>query len=355
MKKYTIRIAAFVLLFCLCLDVAQGVLHYRWWEEDDLYAKNILYSQISSDSIDVLVIGTSELYYGFTPIIAYEDAGITSFNFAMAYRSALTAYYQLKYALEYQTPSVVICDFSCLFDDMLPSEAEPVHRKVVECMPDKRLKEQLIREICQVDKSQSYLTWEIPLLRYHSMWSQLTDAEFSRDDRLVPDYPSYQKGGGMIAKGEKGSGTLKSITPELWDCAGTEPCALSEYSVSYYDKMIALCREKGITVVAVDMPGIAYARRSAARLETTEAFLASRGIPFLNYCTYEQVQRMGLNIEDHYYDDTHLNLAGAAVVTRTLAQDLKEIVSLPDHRGDPLYYDEWDVPLAQFHEKRPDL
>ena len=27
-------------------------------------------------------------------------------------------------------------------------------------MPDKKLKEQLIREICAVDKSQSYLSWE---------------------------------------------------------------------------------------------------------------------------------------------------------------------------------------------------
>ncbi len=356
MKKYIIRAAVFVLLFCLCFTAVQSILHHRWGMDNDvLYTRNILYSQIPAGTIDVLAIGTSELYDGFSPIITYEEEGFTGYNFAMTFRSALTEYYQLQYILEYQTPSVLLCDFSSLYQDMLPSDAEPVHRKVVACMPDKKLKEQLIREICQVDKSQSYLTWEIPLLRYHSMWSQLTDAEFSRDDRLVPDYPSYQKGGGMIAKGEKGSGTLKSITPELWDCAGTEPCALSEYSVSYYDKMIALCREKGITVVAVDMPGIAYARRSAARLETTEAFLASRGIPFLNYCTYEQVQRMGLNIEDHYFDDTHMNLAGAAVVSRALAQDLKEIVDLPDHRGDPLYYDEWDVPLAQFREKYPNL
>ena len=148
MKKYIIRIVAFALLFCLCFAAAQSVLHYRWSVEDDLYTKNILYSRASDNSIDILTIGTSELYDGYTPIVGYEESEVTGFNFGMAYRSAMTAYYQLLYALEYQTPSVVVCDFSCLFDDMLPSEAEPVHRKVVECMPDKKLKEQLIREIC---------------------------------------------------------------------------------------------------------------------------------------------------------------------------------------------------------------
>lgn len=353
MKKYMIRAVVFVLLFCLCFTAAQSVLHYRWSEEDDLYTKNVLYSQISPNSIDVLAIGTSELYDGFTPIIAYEDAGFTSFNFAMAYRSALTAYYQLKYALEYQTPKVVICDFSCLFDDMLPSEAEPVHRKVVECMPDKQLKEQLIREICAVDKSQSYLYWKFPLLRYHSRWNELSDVDFSRDLRTKADYPSYQKGSGMAAL--ERTGKLTAITPGLWNYAGAEPEPMSQYSIHYYDLIIELCREKGIRLVATFMPSISHAFRFALRWNATKEYLDSRGIPYLNYCTYEQVQRMGLDIQEHYCDDSHLNLTGSAILTRTLAQDLKEIVELPDHRNDSRYDGEWAAPLAQFRENYPDL
>lgn len=364
MKKYIIRVVAFALLFCLCFGAAQSVLHHRWGMDSDvLYTRNILYSQIPAGTIDVLAIGTSELYDGFSPIVAYEEEGFTGYNFAVTFRSALTEYYQLQYILKYQTPSVLLCDFSSLYQDMLPSDAEPVHRKVVACMPDKHLKEQLIREICQVDKSQSYLSWEFPLLRYHSMWSQLTDVEFSRDLRVKPGYSSYRKGDGMVADGEgvglvggeDRTGHLETITPELWDCGDIEPHTLSEYSIGYYDKIIDLCREKGIAVVAVEMPSPGFAGRSASRLETTMAFLSSRGIPFLNYCTYEQIQRMGLNIEDHYCDDTHLNLAGAAIVTKVLAQDLKALVDLPDHRGDPSFYDEWEAPLVQFREKYPDL
>ena len=354
MKKYTIRIAAFVLLFCLCFAAAQSVLHYRWSGNEDLYTRNIVYTQASPDSIDVLSFGTSELYAGYSPIVGYEDAGVTGFNFAVSSRSAMTAYYQLLYALEYQAPSVVLCDFSCLFDDMLPQQHEEVYRKVVECMPDEELKEQLIREICKVDETQSYLYWKFPLLRYHSRWSELSDIDFSRDYQVNGSYPSYQKG--ALFGTHAFAGTLDAITPELWnytDAATAEE--LSQFSIHYYDRMIQACQEKGIPMVAVIPPKLSSGGQYAARWEITKEYLDSRSVPCLNYCTYEQIQRMGLNLQEHYYDDYHLNLTGSAVFTRTLIQDLKEIVSLPDHRGDPSFYDEWEAPLAQFREKYPNL
>ena len=265
----------------------------------------------------------------------------------------MTAYYQLLYALEYQTPDIVLCDFSCLFDDMKPHEQESIYRKVVECMPDKKLKEQLIREICAVDKSQSYLSWEFPLLRYHSRWNELTDADFSRDYLVKADYPSYQKGAGMTDIPRAGS--LSAIVPELWNCAGAEPEPMSQYSIHYYDLIIEACKERGIPVVAVFMPSISHAFHSAVRWDATKAYLDSRGVPCLNYCTYEQVQRLGLNLDDHYCDDSHLNVAGSVIFTKAFIHDLQEILPLPDHRGDARYQSEWDVPLTQFREKYPAL
>lgn len=181
----------------------------------------------------------------------------------------------------------------------------------------------------------------------------MSEIDFTPDYRANSKYPSYQKGADMTDIPRAGS--LSAIVPELWNCAGAEPEPMSQYSIHYYDLMIETCKERGIPVVAVFMPSISHAFHSAVRLEATKAYLDSRGVPYLNYCTYEQVQRLGLNLDDHYCNDSHLNLAGSLIFTKTLIQDLKEIVSLPDHRGDPSFYDEWEAPLAQFHEKRPDL
>ena len=67
MKKYLIRAAVFLLLFALCFSGAQSILHYRWSGNENLYTRNIRYSQAAPDSIDVLCLGTSELYAAYDP------------------------------------------------------------------------------------------------------------------------------------------------------------------------------------------------------------------------------------------------------------------------------------------------
>mgnify|MGYP007033304312 FL=1 len=108
-------------------------------------------------------------------------------------------------------------------------------------------------------------------------------------------------------------------------------------------------------MVAVFMPSISHAFHSAVRWDATKEYLDSRGVPCLNYCTYEQVQRLGLNLDDHYCDDSHLNVAGSVIFTKAFIHDLQEILPLPDHRGDARYQSEWDVPLTQFRAKYPAL
>ena len=76
------------------------------------------------------------------------------------------------------------------------------------------LKEQMIREICAVDDTQSYLSWKFPLLRYHTMWSELTAENFQPDRQLDDAYPSYQKGSMLYEAVYEGT---DEITPDLWN------------------------------------------------------------------------------------------------------------------------------------------
>ena len=54
---------------------------------------------------------------------------------------------------------------------------------------------------------------------------------------------------------------------------------------------------------------------------------------------------MGLNLDDHYCDDSHLNVAGSVIFTKAFIHDLQGILPLPDHRGDARYQSEW-TPLT---------
>ncbi len=134
----SVKVIVFLLGFCLIFGQLQKVLHYRW--DADLYNDNLYMKEQPEDSYDVFFLGTSELKTAVYPGAIFQTNGITSYNYAVTNKSALTMYYQLKYILRYQKPKVICCDFSALYDDTLPSERETVYRKVVDTMPDLDLK-----------------------------------------------------------------------------------------------------------------------------------------------------------------------------------------------------------------------
>ena len=348
MKKIIIKIFCFVAIFSILFIKIQDVLHYRWsTKAEELYSRNIDYANQPKDSIDVVCFGTSEIYADYDPIITYYEAGITGYSFAVSNRSAVTTYYQLMYALKYQTPSIVMCDFSSLYDDQLPNKIESLYRKVVYHMPDKKLKNQLINTICELDPSQSYLSWKYPLLRYHSMWNELTEANFSEDYVYNDSYPSYAKG--ALLSTSNYNGDIFDITPELWNYSEPETI-FSDISVKYYDMFIEECQNRGIEVVAVMPPKLNATSQYASRWEAMKEYFDSRGVSYLNYNTYDQVVRLNVILEEDYYNAAHMNIYGSIKFSKILAQDLKNLYNLVDHRGDERYVVEWDEPLILFQE-----
>ena len=114
--------------------------------------------------------------------------------------------------------------------------------------------------------------------------------------------------------------------------------------------MIDECHNRGIEIVAVLPPKISAAGEYAASWETQKEYFDSRGVGYLNYNTYEQIQRIGLNLGTDYYNAGHLNVYGSIKFSRVLAQDLKENYKLVDHRGDERYKSEWEEVADFFNE-----
>lgn len=333
MKKYgvgVIKVCAFLLGFFFLLLAFQKVLHYRW---EGLYSTNIWIKNQPEDAFDVMYFGTSEIKTAVFPTAVFRYAGVTGYNCAVTNRSAMTAYYQLKYALRYKKPKVVCCDFSALYDKESISERETVYRKVADSFPDRDLKWEMIRSIAKEDPTQSELSYYFPIFRYHSMWNELTEENFKKD--YVYDEEEcevYTMGGMLIDIADKENGF--DIMPEIWEAeALDEP--LSENSVKWYDQFIALCRENDIAVAAVFVPALGYTGDKVARWETTKAYLDSRGVDILDLNTYEAAKNMGFDPrEDILEDNTHLTYMGSLRTSLALGNMLRERYDLPDHRSE---------------------
>lgn len=319
MKKKAIgsvKIVVFLLGFCLIFMQMQKVLHHRW--NPYIFVKNFYIKEQPEDAFDVFFLGTSDLYTAVYPVAIFQTNGITSYNFALsANTSAMTAYYQLEYILRYQKPKVVCCDFSALYDDSLPSERESAYRQIVDTMPDFDLKWEMIKDIHETDPEQSVLSYLFPMLRYHSVWSELEEENFREDfdyQELDEDYAN----GCYLLDGIYEGDAVYDISPALWE-AGKSEEPLSSLSVEWYDKMIALCHENDIIVVALFPPALGEAYQHAARWETTAAYLESRGVDVIDYNCYDAVHRIELDATEDYIDETHMSYRGSLKVSPDLA------------------------------------
>ena len=337
----SIKVITFLLGFCLIFGQVQKVLHYHW--DTDLYNINIYMKEQPEDSYDVFFLGTSELKTSVYPGAIFQTNGITSYNYAVTNKSAMTMYYQLEYILRYQKPKAVCCDFSALYDDTLPSDRETVYRKVVDTMPDFDLKWDMIKSIHEMDSEQSVLSYLFPMLRYHSIWSELEEEHFQEDYVYKNMSEDYYNGCSLL-KG-KYDGEAYDITPVIWEAEKSDE-QISSLNAEWYDKMIALCNENDIIIIALFPPSLGEGYQHAARLETTTAYLESRGVDIIDYNNFDAVQRIEINVAEDYIDKTHMTYRGSLKVSRDLAYILYGRYGIEDKSGteEAVQWDmQWDA------------
>ena len=345
MKKRVLSVISFILVFSLLFSMFQRMFTQKW---EGRYTRYEDFRNLKDEDIDVLAFGTSELWAAYDPIVTYHELGITGYNFAVPFHSAVTAYYQLCQQLEYHTPKVVICDFCALYEDNLPSESKSIEKlycETLESLDNPTLKFRMIRDLLNIDKNISVISWLFPLIRYHSMWNQINGTTFEVDSSMKNEIVPYMKG--AMLDSNYNADPLRYITPENWNYEEEEN-ELSELSVKYYDKFIEKCHEKDIAVVALIPPDVDDSSLVAARLSSEAAYFASRDVYFLNYNTYEQYVRLNLNLERDYYDSMHLNTLGSVKFSKAFAKDLKSICILPDRRNDENVASTWNALYDQF-------
>ena len=328
MKKIvggSVKIIVFLLGFCMIFMSLQNVLHYHWGSK--LYNTNIYMKEQPEDFYDVFFIGTSELETAVYPGAIFQTNGITSYNYAVTNKSALTMYYQVEYILRYQKPKIICCDFSALYDDTLPLERETVYRKVVDTMPDFDLKWDMIKNIHEIDPEQSVLSYLFPMLRYHSIWSELEEKDFQGDYVYQDMTDDYYNGCSLI--NGRFNGEPYDISPVIWEAEKSEE-QISSVSAEWYDKMIALCNKNDVIVIALFPPSLGEGEAKTARWETTTAYLESRGVEIIDYNNFDAAERIGLNVAEDYIDGTHMTYKGSLKVSRDLAYILYGWYGLED-------------------------
>lgn len=346
MRKLIMKAVAFLAIFCILFLAVQEVIRYKAERIEDIRYRYDAYLSEPENSIDILFIGSSPVCADIAPTLIWEETGMTSFNFGVSHASAMINYYQLRWALEAQKPSLVVVDFSCTCQDKkIDSEIrEADNRRNVAALPDWMLRSEMILQIGKDNVNQNIWTYFFPLLQYHSRWNEISETDFI--DTQVDKFQTYNKGALFLLQYSEDE---IIYDPTIFE-QGPESLPISEYSWGYYQKMLNLCAENDIPVAVVSLPVSTTAIGILRTHETVKKVCVEIGLNYYDMNAPTAWEAYGFDTKTDFYDDGHMNANGAVKLSKALAEMLQADYGLPDHRGDEAY-SAWENDWNSFYKK----
>ncbi len=294
--KRAIGVIAFVLVLASVFSVCDRILSRKsiggWWNVTE---KIDGFYNSPKNEYDVIFFGSSNAYCSFNPLVIWEKTGVKSYVFATQQQPVWATYHYMVDAFERQSPDVAVMDILMLshndeyYDD-------GVNYTFCDNMPFSKNKLELIW--ASAPKGERF-NLACRFMKYHSRWNELAKEDFLYKKSEMRD---YSKGFCML--------TSTFSEAERQDISGIKDSAqLSEKNLLYLNKIIDLCEEKGVELLLVKTPSNATAEEKRY-YNAVEAIAKKREVDFFDYnLSYEEI---GLDLKTDFYDETHLNIKGAA-------------------------------------------
>ncbi len=264
---------------------------------------------------EVIFIGDCEVYANFSPMILYEEEGITSYVRGNSQQLIWQSYGLLKETLKYETPKIVVFNVNAMRYDKPVSEA--YNRLMLDQMKWSKEKIEIIK--ASMLEEEDFLSYLFPILRYHSRFSTLTEEDF----KYLFKKKKITHNGFLINKNVKPVKNLptKKRLPNY---------EFKENTYEYLDKIVDLCKENNIKLILIKAPSL-YPYWYEEYDKQIEEYAEKHNLDYYNFTS--QIDQIGLDFQKDTYDGgLHLNLSGATKLSKYFSKILKENYSLTDYR-----------------------
>lgn len=300
-------------------DLVEGNMTYEYYNEEKNH--------------EVIFIGDCEVYANFSPMVLYEEEGITSYIRGNSQQLIWQSYYMLKETLKYETPRVVVFNVNSMRYSQPVSEA--YNRLAIDKMKWSKEKIDIIK--ASMTEEENFFSYVIPLLRYHSRFDKLTNEDF---EYLFKTKNSMYNGF-LINKNVKPVESLPTKR-RLSSYKFEENC------YDYLNKITKLCKENNIELVLIKAPSV-YPYWYDEYQEQIQKYAKENNLDYYNF--KEKVEEIGIDYNIDTYDGgLHLNLNGATKLSKYFSKILKEKYRLTDYREDEEISKIYNEKLERYNE-----
>lgn len=287
-----LRFIAFVLVLCVNIGIIAFVLPFADYK-DVLHIKGFFYEP--EDSVDVALIGASELYAGFNSPMAWDEFGFTSYSFCYGAMPGNHYKLALDEIMSRQNPRLIIVEFNGLlqqdgyFDDI------PKHHTVLDNVPFDKIRRQYISEIVPKENQAEF---RFNFIKYHDNWK-----------RVATSFVNLKNKTEMFIHGisyTKAFSTNNTIDPELTPREFTPQ--LSKTSEECLVNLLEYCNELGIkNMLFMRFPHYLNNHNEAC-YDDVKNIVNKYGYDFVNF--EKSFDETGIDPKHDFYNCDHLNVWG---------------------------------------------
>ena len=346
MTVYRIKKAVGLIVFmCILVFVYTGITYmYRNnnWEQQHINGLK------NEGKLDVVCVGGSSTFVYWEPFLAWDEYGMTSYDFATdSARPALTKGY-IREAIDYADPDLFVIDMRCYAESGVEVEsvadAEYGIRNMTDSMDLNWNRLLTINEVMMYydafnDNSIDPWSFYFDIVKYHTKDTKLGDSDSWRHI-FNNNYESEYKGFEFAS-------SYHDFVEEPVDYETDE---IKELNPSIKESLVDLLdylSEKGINALFVAGP-IPVDKDTQAKYNCIGQIVESYDYNFLN--TNDYYEEMGIDFTKDFYNEGHVNVYGAEKYTRFVADYIKTNYEIKDHRSESEYSD-WNDYYEAAHEQ----
>ncbi len=298
------------------------------------------------NSLDVLFLGSCNMYSSVSPVLIYEEYGITGYAMCCPDQELSTSYYYLLEALKYQDIKVVVIE-SLFLTNTNNAKREKYNRFAVDNLPNSFNKLALEWNISKRESSfmkkydpsspdflLTFAGYLFPLLRYHSR----TDLD-ENDLALWQNQYNFYKGGFPQYNYTTNDGLF-------WDKVfnGDE---INEISREYVPKIKHLCDENGIQLVIIKSPNYARWGHDDSYTQIVRDYVKELDIPFIDF---HDDENNDFEEWDYGYETGRLNIYGVKKLSSKLGLYLSENCGLAPSNISSENKNAWDECVDKYYK-----
>lgn len=295
-------------------------------------------------SLDVALLGASEVYTSFSSCRAYHEYGFTSYPYATESITASGILTALKEVVRTQKPKLILIEPNPFLYGNDKNESNEAHiRKLVDNIP---INQNKIDFINQYIKPEDRIEYYLPLMKYHGIWS-----DYPEPGRRVVSTILQDMRGFSYLKGFRTTTGVFKPKQKVLNKKIIADNRESKLNANLEKKLIELldyCKEQKLNVVFFRVPHLVYSQ-TATRVKRSNyaAEIINRyGYDYINM--ERDWKLVGIDPAKDFYNFDHVNIYGTVKVTDYLGGIIQNVYGVGKSELSAKQKEQWDASAEAF-------